>query len=66
MGVLNATVNADRLAEMAGGEPYSDALSAAQRDGLAEPDPSADVDGWDSVRSSMVLAALVFGRQLRR
>ena len=62
-GVLNATANAIVL-RMAGGEPYSDALGAAQREGLAEPDPSSDVDGWDSVAKLMVLAALVFGRQL--
>ncbi len=62
-GVLNATANAI-VSRMAGGEPYSDALSAAQREGLAEPDPSSDVDGWDSVAKLMVLSALVFGRQL--
>ena len=41
------------------------ALAAAQRQGLAERDPSADVDGHDAVAKAMVLSGLVFGRQLR-
>jgi homoserine dehydrogenase len=64
-GVVNATANAI-LSEMAAGRPYRDALAAAQRAGLAERDPAADVDGPDSVAKLMILSALVFGRQLRR
>jgi homoserine dehydrogenase len=64
-GLLNATANFI-LSEMAAGICYADALAAAQRAGLAEPDPSADVEGGDTVAKLMVLAALVFGRQLRR
>ncbi len=63
-GVLNATANYI-ASEMARGQAYADALAAAQRQGLAERDPSADVDGYDSVAKAMVLSALVFGRQLR-
>jgi len=63
-GVLNATANYV-LSLMARGQGYADALAAAQRKGLAERDPSADVDGHDAVAKSMVLAALVFGCQLR-
>lgn len=60
-GVLNATVNfmLTRIGEGAG---YDEALAEAQDLGLAEPDPSADVDGHDSVSKLMVLAGLVFGR----
>jgi homoserine dehydrogenase len=64
-GVVNATANAI-LSDMAAGQSYSDALAAAQRAGLAERDPAADVDGPDSVAKLMILSALVFGRQLRR
>ena len=64
-GVLNATVNAI-LTAMTGGATYEEALAAAQRAGLAERDPSADVDGHDAVAKLMILSALVFGRQLRR
>ena len=52
------------LTEMATGASYDDALAQAQADGLAEPDPSADVDGRDECAKAMVLAALVFGVQL--
>jgi homoserine dehydrogenase len=63
-GVLNATANYI-ASEMARGRAYADALADAQRKGLAERDPGADVDGHDAVAKAMVLSALVFGRQLR-
>jgi homoserine dehydrogenase len=53
-GVLNATANFI-LSEMARGEGYEDALAEAQRWGLAERDPAADVDGHDAVAKVMVL-----------
>ena len=64
-GLLNATANFI-LTRMAEGMSYEDALAEAQGAGLAERDPSADVDGHDAVAKVMTLAALVFGRQLRR
>ena len=62
-GVVNATVNVI-CSRLGTGVAYEDALAEAQRAGLAEPDPSADVDGWDSVAKVMVLSAVVFGTQL--
>jgi homoserine dehydrogenase len=64
-GLLNATVNfiLDRMAQ---GRCYEDALADAQREGLAERDPAADVEGHDAVAKVMILSALVFGRQLHR
>ncbi len=64
-GILNATANVI-LSQMADGTPYEQALAQAQRTGLAEPDPAADVEGHDTVAKVMILSALVFGRQLRR
>jgi homoserine dehydrogenase len=64
-GVLNATANAI-LSQMTDGISYQDALAEAQRAGLAESDPVADVEGQDTVAKVMILSALVFGRQLRR
>lgn len=64
-GVLNATVNAV-LSQMADGTSYEDALAWAQRAGLAETDPAADVEGSDATAKVMILSALVFGRQLNR
>jgi homoserine dehydrogenase len=63
-GLLNATANFI-LTRMAGGESYEAALAEAQRLGLAERDPAADVEGHDTVAKVMILSALVFGRQLR-
>jgi homoserine dehydrogenase len=64
-GVLNATANFI-LTEIERGRSYADALAAAQEAGLAERDPTADVDGHDAVAKAMILAALVLGTQLRR
>ena len=64
-GLLNATANFI-LSRMAGGRSYEDALAEAQRAGLAERDPAADVEGDDTVAKVMILSGLVFGRQLRR
>ena len=64
-GLLNATANFI-LSRMAQGTPYEDALAEAQRAGLAERDPAADVEGHDAAAKVMILSALVFGRQLRR
>jgi homoserine dehydrogenase len=63
-GILNATANVV-LSEMATGTSYEEALAAAQAAGLAERDPAADVEGHDTVAKTMILAALVFGIQLR-
>ncbi len=62
-GVLNATTNFI-LTRMGEGESYDAALASAQNLGLAEPDPSADVDGFDTASKLMVLSALVFGEPL--
>jgi len=64
-GLLNATANFI-LSQMADGRSYEDALAEAQRAGLAERDPAADVEGHDTVAKVMILSGLVFGRQLRR
>ena len=63
-GVLNATANFI-LTRMEQGESYEDALAAAQEVGLAERDPTADVDGYDAMAKAMILAGLVFREQLR-
>lgn len=54
-GIFNATTNVI-LSRMEGGESYEEALKYAQRIGLAETDPTNDVDGWDA---AIKVAALV-------
>jgi homoserine dehydrogenase len=62
-GVVNATVNFI-CSRVGAGDTYEGALETAREIGLAERDPSADVDGHDSVAKLMILAALVFGIKL--
>jgi homoserine dehydrogenase len=63
-GVVNATVN-QICTRMDEGAAYEQALEEAQAAGLAEPDPSEDVDGLDATAKLMILSALVFGEQLK-
>jgi len=46
-GILNSTTNLI-LDRMESGGSFDDAVKYAQSVGLAETDPSADVDGWDA------------------
>jgi homoserine dehydrogenase len=63
-GIVNATSNFI-LSAMASGRSYDEALVAAQAAGLAERGVEADLGGSDAQAKTMILAALVFGRQLR-
>jgi homoserine dehydrogenase len=61
MGIVNGTTNyiLTRMAEE--GMGYDDALAEAQRLGLAERDPTADVEGEDAAAKAAILAGLAFG-----
>jgi homoserine dehydrogenase len=63
-GVVNATANFI-LTRMEEGASYEDALGEAQALGLAERDPTSDLEGIDAMAKAMILAALVFEQQLR-
>jgi homoserine dehydrogenase len=54
-GILNSTTNLV-LTRMEGGECLAEAVAYAQSIGIAETDPSGDIDGWDA---SVKVAALV-------
>ena len=60
-GILNGTAN-HILTLMTQGLDYAAALSDAQAQGYAEPDPSDDVEGHDVVAKARILAAIAFGR----
>jgi homoserine dehydrogenase len=61
MGIVNGTTNFI-LSQMAqDGSSYDEALGEAQRLGLAERDPSADVEGHDAAAKAAILAGLAFG-----
>ncbi|HVS04659.1 MAG TPA: homoserine dehydrogenase [Candidatus Dormibacteraeota bacterium] len=63
MGILNGTTNSI-LAAMDGGATYTEALADAQRRGLAEADPSADVDAHDPAAKLAILMMLAFRRPI--
>ena len=54
-GVVNSTTN-HILTALEDGEPYGDALARMQQAGIAEADPSLDVDGWDAAAKTAALA----------
>jgi homoserine dehydrogenase len=61
-GIINGTTNFILSAMAAEGREYADVLADAQARGYAEADPSADVDGHDSVHKLVLLNRLAFGR----
>jgi homoserine dehydrogenase len=61
MGIVNGTTNyiLSKMAEE--GRAYGDVLTEAQSLGLAERDPTADVEGFDAAAKAAILAGLAFG-----
>lgn len=64
-GIVNGTTNfiLSQMAEQ--GMAYDVALAEAQRLGYAEPDPTADVEGFDAAYKLAILASLMLGRHVR-
>ena len=60
LGIINGTTNYILTQMSKDGVDYAPALSEAQRLGLAEPDPTADVSGMDAVYKLSILATLAF------
>ncbi|NLI96512.1 MAG: homoserine dehydrogenase [Synergistaceae bacterium] len=56
-GIVNGTTNFI-LTEMEKGKTYEEALAEAQRLGIAEADPTADVEGWDAAVKACIMAVL--------
>lgn len=54
-GVINSTTN-HMLCAVERGEDYDAALRRMQAEGIAEADPSLDVDGWDAAAKVAALA----------
>jgi homoserine dehydrogenase len=59
-GVLNSTTNLI-LTRMESGESFGDAVKYAQSIGIAETDPSGDVDGWDAAIKVAALVTVLMG-----
>jgi homoserine dehydrogenase len=62
-GILTGTTNyiLGRLEEKM---HFEDALKEAQAKGIAEPDPSMDIDGWDTACKLLLLANAALGTDL--
>ena len=61
MGIVNGTTNYILTKMEEEGESYDDVLREAQELGLAERDPTADVEGHDAAAKAAILASLAFG-----
>lgn len=64
MGIINGTTNYILSRMSSEGAAYEDVLSDAQRLGLAEPDPTADVEGYDAAYKLSILSSLAFHKHI--
>lgn len=63
-GILNGTTNFILSRMQDSGESYADALAEAQKRGIAEPDPTLDVEGWDSANKLVLIVNALLGGNL--
>jgi homoserine dehydrogenase len=62
-GVVNSTTNY-MLTDMERGRTFDEALADMQRLGIAEADPSLDVDGWDAAAKAAALANVLLDARI--
>lgn len=63
-GIMNGTTNYILTKMFKEKQSFEDALANAQKLGYAEKDPTADVEGFDTMRKISILTALASGREL--
>lgn len=63
-GVLNSTTNVV-LTEIEKGRTFDEAVRRAQSMGIAETDPTADLDGWDAAVKVAVMTIVLLGVPMR-
>jgi len=64
-GIVNGTCNYILTTMSERGVEFAEVLSEAQKIGLAEADPSLDIDGHDAAHKLCLLAALAFGVMIK-
>ena len=64
-GVLNGTTNYILTEMQDRGTSFEGALARAQADGIAEPDPSLDIKGWDTACKILILAKALMGSEIQ-
>jgi homoserine dehydrogenase len=62
-GVLNGTTNFIINQMETGKISYREALAKAQAKGIAETDPTLDVEGWDTASKLLILTNVVLGEE---
>jgi homoserine dehydrogenase len=62
-GIVNSTTN-HILSALENGGAFAPALARMQADGIAEADPSHDVDGWDAAAKTAALANVLMDAEL--
>ena len=65
LGIVNGTTNYILWRMAAADAGYEEALADATALGYAEPDPSADVEGYDAASKCAILASLAFNTRVR-
>jgi len=65
MGIVNGTTNYILTRMAAEGAEYETVLKDAQRLGLAEPDPTADVEGYDAAYKLSIAGSLAFHTRVK-
>ena len=65
MGILNGTCNYILTRMSEAGLPFDEALAEATAKGYAEPDPTYDIEGYDTAHKIAILASLAFGMDIR-
>ncbi|MCC8169235.1 MAG: homoserine dehydrogenase [Oscillospiraceae bacterium] len=61
-GILNGTTNYILNEMIKKGKTFDDALKAAQKNGYAERNPAADIEGHDACRKIAILSSLASGK----
>ena len=64
-GILNGTCNYILTRMTKEGLPFEQLLKSAQELGYAEPDPTYDIEGYDTAHKIAILASLAFGMDIR-
>ncbi len=64
-GIVNGTTNYILSAMHASGAGFTEALEEATALGYAEPDPTADIEGFDAAAKAAILASLAFHTRVR-
>jgi len=64
MGIINGTTNYILTKMSEEGRSFSDVLAEAQRLGYAEPDPTADIEGYDAMYKISILSSMAFHKKV--